>query len=284
MTRTTVVMPAHNEENVIGPALVSLLTAPVGEIDVIVVANGCTDRTVERARAASDRVRVVEVADASKIGALNAGSDAVESFPVVFVDADVLVSGEDLVTLARRLDADPRVMVAAPAMTVLPSRSWLVRQHYRVWELTDYRSSGHIGSGVYMLSAAGRTRFDRFPDVIADDLFVQRLFAPDERLTPSDLFFTVRAPASVGALIGRNTRIAAGNRQLAADFPHLAPPTASAGAASLLRRALRRPALWPGVAVYTYVYMTAHRRAKALLRRRVAIDWTRDETTRTVDA
>ena len=284
MTRTTVVVPAHDEESVIGRGLRALLTAPEGDVDVIVVANGCTDRTAERARAESERIRVIEVAAASKIGALNAGSDAAESFPVVFVDADVVVSGEDLVELARRLDAEPNAHVASPAMMVLPSSSWLVRQHYRVWALTDYRTTGHIGSGVYMLSAEGRTRFDRFPDVIADDLFVQRLFSPGERLTPSDLIFTVQAPGSVGALIGRNTRIAAGNRQLAAEFPELAPPAASAGAASLLKRALRRPRLWPGVAVYTYVYLTAHRRAKALLRARSAIAWSRDETTRTVAA
>ncbi|MET0781290.1 MAG: glycosyltransferase [Microbacterium sp.] len=284
MTRTTVVVPAHDEENVIGTGLRALLDAPEDDLDVIVVANGCTDQTVERARAESARIRVIEVAAASKIAALNAGIDAAGSFPVVFVDADVVVSGHDLVELARRLDAEPQAHVASPAMRVLPSSSWLVRQHYRVWALTDYRTKGHIGSGVYMLNAEGRARVDRFPDVIADDLFVQRLFSPDERLTPSDLTFTVRAPASVAALIGRNTRIAAGNRQLAEQFPDLAPPTASAGASSLLKRALRKPALWPGVAVYTVVYLTAHRRAKALLRNRSAIHWTRDETTRTVTA
>ncbi|MET0830115.1 MAG: glycosyltransferase family A protein [Microbacterium sp.] len=282
--QTTVVVPAHNEENVIGHALRGILEAGEREVDVIVVANGCTDRTVERARAAGNRVRVVEVAEASKIGALNAGDDAAESFPIAFVDADVVVSGNDLVALARRLDASPQALVASPAMTVLPSRSWWVRQYYRVWALTDYRTSGHIGSGVYMLSAAGRARFDRFPEVIADDLFVQRLFSTQERLTPSDLAFAVRAPGSVAALIGRNTRIAAGNRQLAAAFPELAPPSGSAGAASLLKRALRRPTLWPGVAVYTFVYLTAHQRAKALLRRRQAIGWTRDESTRAAAA
>jgi len=186
---------------------------------------------------------------------------------------------------ASNFGRDPRAGIANPNQYGAHSL-WhaILGQHYRVWALTDYRTAGHIGSGVYMLSAEGRTRFDRFPDVIADDLFVQRLFSPGERLTPSDLIFTVQAPGSVGALIGRNTRIAAGNRQLAAEFPELAPPAASAGAASLLKRALRRPRLWPGVAVYTYVYLTARRRAKALLRARSAIAWTRDETTRTVAA
>lgn len=284
MTLVSVVIPAHNEENVIGPALSALQDAAAGELDIVVVANGCTDATVERARAQGRGVRVIEIDEASKIAALNTGSDRTHTFPVAFVDADVTVSGETLVELARRLDASPDTLVAAPAMVVLPSSSWLVRQHYRVWELTDYRSQGHIGSGVYLLSEGGRARFDRFPDLIADDLYVQRLFGPGERLTPTDLTFVVRAPGSIAALIRRNTRIAAGNRQLAVAFPDLAPPTGGAGASALLRRAARRPGLWAGVVVYSSVYLTSRRRAKALERRQSTIPWARDETTRTVDA
>ena len=165
-------------------------------------------------------------------------------------------------------------------MRVLPSESWAVRQYYRVWALTDYRSAGHIGSGVYMLTAAGRTRIGEFPDVVADDLFVQRMFDDHERLTPQDLWFDVRAPGSLRALIHRNARIAAGNRQLSARFPHLAPPPASSGARSLVGRVWRRPSLWLGFAIYCVVYSTAHRRARAMGRRSDTIQWNRDETTR----
>jgi len=280
MTALSVVIPAHNEEAVIARALRGLLDSAADDIDVIVAANGCSDETVSRALAVDPRVRVVETGTASKIAALNLGSDAVVRYPVAFVDADVRVSGEDLATLAARLEADATLFVAAPAMQVTPSRSWWVRQYYRVWALTDYRASGHIGSGVYMLTAAARSRFDRFPDVIADDLFIQRLFAPEERLTPRDLDFCVDAPATVRALIGRNTRIAAGNRQLAESFPDLAPPPGSTGARALVGRVWRRPGLWVGFAVYAGVYLTAHRRARRLLARRAEIAWTRDDTTR----
>lgn len=279
MTRVTVVMPAHDEANVIGTALRGILDAPEGELEVIVAANGCTDDTGERARDAGARVRVIEIAPASKIAALNAGSREVESYPVVYVDADVTVSGRDLVTLARGL-ADSGAHVAAPKMRVRPSPSWWVRQYYRVWELTGYRSEGHIGSGVYMLSADGRERFADFPAVIADDLFVQRLFAPSERYTPEDLFFSVDAPRSLGALVRRNTRIAAGNRQLAQAYPDLAPTGAGVGARTLVRRVWRRPSLWVGFAVYAAVYLTTHRRAAALLTHQRDIAWNRDTTTR----
>jgi glycosyltransferase involved in cell wall biosynthesis len=275
----TVVVPAHDEESVIVEALGAILDAPEGDIDVIVVANGCTDRTVERARAAGERVRVLEVAEASKIAALNGGSREVDHYPVAFVDADVTVSGTDLLALAEGL-RESGALVAAPRMRVADSPSWWVRQYYRVWALTGYRSEGHIGSGVYMLSEEGRARFGAFPEVIADDLFVQRLFEPSERHTPADVTFSVDAPRSLSALTRRNTRIAAGNRQLAQQYPDRAPSGAGVGARTLVRRVWRRPGLWIGFAVYATVYTVTHRRAAALLARQHDIAWNRDTTTR----
>lgn len=279
MTALSVVIPAHDEEALIEGTLRRICSASSGEIDVVVVANGCSDATTERARNV-DGVRVVEIARASKIAALNAGSDAVDVYPVAFVDADVAVDGEVLVELARRLDEHPVALVAAPRLRVLPSRSWWVRQYYRVWALTDYRTTAHVGSGIYMLSAAGRARFDAFPDVIADDLFVQRLFAPEERLAVDDLEFTVQAPATLRALIGRNGRIAAGNYQLARERPDLVTGERGTGVARLARRVAPRPGLWVGFVVYSAVYVLAHRRGERMLRRTAPVAWTRDETTR----
>jgi glycosyltransferase involved in cell wall biosynthesis len=278
MTALTVVIPAHDEQNIIESALRSILDARQ-QLEIVVVANGCSDATAERARRTDPAIRVIDIPEASKIAALNAGSRAVVAYPVAFVDADVAVSGADLVALAERLGDGPE-HVASPRMRVIPSTSWWVRQYYRVWALTDYRSSGHIGSGVYMLSAEGRARFGDFPAVIADDLYVQRLFRADERLTPDDLHFSVRAPGNLRALVKRNTRIAAGNLELAEVFPELTPPSPGAGASSLVTRVWRRPGLWVGFAVYTAVYVLARRRARALRNGQHQIAWSRDETSR----
>ncbi|CAN5428876.1 glycosyltransferase [soil metagenome] len=283
MTAISVVVPAHDEEGLIRSTLRSLHDATRGSIDIVVVANGCQDATAARAREV-DGVRVIEISEASKIRALNVGNGAVSVSPVAFVDADVTVRGDDLLELARRMQRDAGIHVASPRMRVQSSTSWAVRQYYRVWALTDYRSAGHIGSGVYMLGAEGRARIGEFPDIVADDTFVQRMFAPDERLTPDDLWFEVRAPGSLRALVHRNSRIAAGNRQLSILFPELAPPSASAGARALLGRVWRRPSMWAAFVIYTAVYSAAHRRAGALARQSDGITWHRDETTRTVPA
>ncbi len=44
--RASVVIPAHNEEHVIGRCLDRLAQSASSELEVVVVANGCTDRTV----------------------------------------------------------------------------------------------------------------------------------------------------------------------------------------------------------------------------------------------
>ena len=58
----SVIIPAHNEEKVLGRCLDALLAdSRPGEMEIVVAANGCTDRTVEIARGYCNPVRVVEV-------------------------------------------------------------------------------------------------------------------------------------------------------------------------------------------------------------------------------
>jgi cellulose synthase/poly-beta-1,6-N-acetylglucosamine synthase-like glycosyltransferase len=70
-----IVIPAHNEAAVIARTLRSL--APLcesTEVEVIVVCNGCTDETAAIARGVRG-VTVLEVAEASKTAAMNAGDE-----------------------------------------------------------------------------------------------------------------------------------------------------------------------------------------------------------------
>ena len=68
-----VIIPAHNEEAVIGRCLGTLLAAaPPGALEVIVVANGCSDRTAATAAAfGPPDVRVVELGQASEHAAIH---------------------------------------------------------------------------------------------------------------------------------------------------------------------------------------------------------------------
>jgi len=223
---------------------------------------------------------VVEIAQASKIAALNAGDAAADVYPRAYVDADVRISSATLLALADALSDDAVPRVAAPRLVVDTKGSeWAVRQYFRAWMLSSYHADGHVGSGVYALSQAGRQRFGMFPEVIADDRFVQLHFAPDERMQLLGHEFAVPAPRTLAAQVARNTRILAGNRQLVVQDAWAATGPAS-GHRELLARATRRPGAWPGVAVYSYAYAVARLRARRALRRGEGVRWNRDETTR----
>jgi glycosyltransferase involved in cell wall biosynthesis len=276
----SVVVPVHNEGALLAGNLRRMLEGEAGRrIDLIVVANGCTDDSAAIARSVSPRVRVVEIPQPSKIAALNAGDATASVYPRAYVDADVRISSTTLLALAQALPDDGVPRVAAPRLVVDTGGSaWAVRQYFRAWMLSSYHADGHVGSGVYALSRAGRQRFGTFPDVIADDRFVQLQFSPEERIQLSGHEFAVPAPRTLAAQVARNTRILAGNRQLVARAGTAAPT--SSGHGELLARAVRRPASWPGVAVYSYAYAAARIRARRALRRGGEVAWSRDETTR----
>lgn len=276
----SVIVPAHDEERVIGRMLERLLEGADGRLEIVVVANGCRDSTAATARAAGPGILVVELDEASKIAALNAGDDATTVFPRAYVDADVEVSGGTLLELAAVLAAE-RPLVASPGLHLdLTGASTAVRLYYRIWQLRTVGRSGHIGSGVYAVNRAGRERFGRFPAIIADDRFVQGRFAEDERMTLPNATFTVRPPRTLAAHLHRGARIAAGNLQLEAAGLTGAAPAPGSSLGALARRVIPRPGLWLPFLVYGWVQWRTRRLASKRLAGHPEIAWARDESSR----
>jgi len=144
----SVVVPAHNEAQVLGRLLGQL--APAGtpdDVDVIVVANGCTDDTAQIAGGHGPRVRVLSIPVPSKREALLAGDQAATSFPRIYVDADVEIGLADIRALAGAL-ARPGALAAGPERVLaLSGASWLVRWYYDVWARLPEVRSGLFGRG-----------------------------------------------------------------------------------------------------------------------------------------
>lgn len=275
----SVIIPAHNEATIIAGTIASILRDDLeAHIDVIVAANGCTDDTADAARRCSPQVRVVEIDEASKPAALNAGDDASEVFPRIYVDADVKISSEAIFSLASALTSGS-VLAAAPQMEVDLSRSnWLVKEYYRIWALTDYRQGILIGAGVYGVSEVGRERWGLFPDIVADDRFVQLQFDDFECQVLSEHTFTIRAPASLRSQVRRVTRVQVGNAQLGRLFPEL--KGGSAPATNLIRSVAAHPRLYPGFVVYAATKLWVRFRARGILKSGKKIAWHKDATSR----
>jgi glycosyltransferase involved in cell wall biosynthesis len=281
----SVVIPAHNEEKVIGACLARMFDgAADGELDVVVVANGCDDRTAEIARSIHPDVRVLELAVGSKPLALNLGDETAVGFPRFYVDADIQL-GIDAIRQVVAVLRSGEALSAAPRMRLdLEGRPWRVRAFYDIWTQLHYVTNNHVGSGVCALSEAARSRFDRFPDIVADDLFLLNLCEPDERASVADCEFVDRTPFTLRDLVRIKGRSAAGNWEYAARYKEAARRSRElngprGSGASVL---LRRPTEWPALAIYTGVYVAAQARGWWKFRFGDLSHWDRDESARDV--
>ncbi|HSO17047.1 MAG TPA: WecB/TagA/CpsF family glycosyltransferase [Arthrobacter sp.] len=179
--RGSVIIPAHNEAAVIARTLEPLAPlAATGQLEVIVACNGCTDSTAAIARG-FDGVTVLDLGQSSKAAALNAGDAAASQWPRLYLDADVQISPGAVRAVFAALSPG-RVLAARPAARFdLQGAHPLIRSYYRTKVRLPSARSGLWGAGVYGLSREGRQRFQQFPGLTADDLFVDRLFEPGEK-------------------------------------------------------------------------------------------------------
>ena len=276
----SIVIPAHNEETTIGRCLSRLLGEGSSEsLRVVVACNGCSDRTAEFARQFGDRVTVIETDVASKVYAMNLGDEASQGFPRFYMDADVVLSPNDIREVERTLQSGG-VLAAAPRMQMdFSNASWAVRAFYHVWMALPYTRAGMMGVGVYALSDEGRRRFGRFPDIIADDGYIRVLFKPHERAAVDAAKSIVKAPSTLAGLIKIKTRSRLGGFQLAMLYPELMRNDDKHYGAAIWD-ILKRPSIWPCVPVYLYVNLTAKRRALMQFRQLDQYVWERDDSSR----
>jgi glycosyltransferase involved in cell wall biosynthesis len=275
----SVIVPAHDEERVLPRTLGKLLSGLPLDVQVLVVPNGCRDRTAEVARSFGPRVEVVEVEEASKTAALNAGDSAARGYPRVYLDADVDLSGGDLAKVLATLEAGA---VAAEPVACLETRgaSACVRAYYAVWRALHGREPGDVGCGLYALSEVGRARFGAFPSVISDDGFVRAHFAPGEIRHVTEAESVVLTPRSLGGLLKIKTRSRLGALQLEQRFPDLWARKRELGR-SLGQKMLGLPVhLWPLLPLYALVQVLVRRRAGRLALDLEGYRWERDESSR----
>jgi len=276
----SVIIPAHNEERVIVRCLSHLIEGiDFDLVEIIVVCNGCVDQTATLVRQGFKQVKVVENSIASKAKALNVGDDLASGFPRIYIDADVLVSGADVLILAEEM-LNQQLLAASPVLNVdLSNRSWSIRQFYKIWCGLPYVVEGTIGSGIYALSEEGRRRFDRFPDIVADDGFIRSLFSPEERGVITGCFFVVFPPMNLTDLVRIKTRVKSGNYELKNTFPEMLREGRTRNK-NVFFSMFRDLSLWPGLLVYFCVNLCTHVGGAYRFRFGNKHYWSRDDSSR----
>lgn len=261
---TSIIVPAHNEASRIGGNL-TLLTLGAGfdEFEIIVVANGCTDPTVDVARSIPG-VRVIDLPEPGKAAALRAGDAAATRLARIYLDADVALSAHEARALAKAV-TQPGIHAATGRRRIVTRGSSLgVRAFYAVNRRLPVYDDGLFGRGVIAVGPIGRARFDEFPDLVADDLFLDSLFTPDEKVQVDDVVTSVVAPRRTMQLIRRLARVRSGNRAV-----RTASQARGASSSSWLRHVvLPRPWLWPAGICYAVVVIAAE-----VMSRRAGLTW-----------
>lgn len=124
------IVPAYNEEKYIGRAIQSLLSAayPEDKLEVIVVDDGSTDQTLQRANAyANDRVRVFHKENGGKHSALNYGLLFAEGEIIVTIDADCIVHSNAIREIVASFQVDPTIGAVAGDIRLINRHSLLMR-------------------------------------------------------------------------------------------------------------------------------------------------------------
>jgi glycosyltransferase involved in cell wall biosynthesis len=258
---------------------------------VTVVANGCTDATTQVA-AARAGVRVLNLSTAGKVAALNAGDEVAVGYPRIYLDADVVIPAAGIRSLCDAL-AVSCATSSAPVLAVTARREvdvsrspLMVRSYFAISSRLPVFRHALFGRGVIALSAEGRRRFDWFPDVVADDLFLDSLFATAEKREVDSVSSRISAPRRTRDLLRRLARVRRGNASMRAALP--ATSDLHGGAARRRARTswlrdvvLRDPTLVPAAICYAAITIIAS--ALARLPQQPGAAWGRDDSSRSND-
>jgi peptidoglycan-N-acetylglucosamine deacetylase len=144
----TVLVPAYNEERVVGRTVSTVLASDYPALNVIVIDDGSSDDTAgaaSRQFADEPHVRVVRKENGGKATALNHGLELTSDEFVVCIDADTVLAPDAIGKLVAPL-SDPRVGAVAGNVKVGNRRNPLT-----LWQSVEYITSQNFDRRAYSM-------------------------------------------------------------------------------------------------------------------------------------
>jgi hypothetical protein len=156
---------------------------------------------------------VVETTEAGKTNALNIADALVCAFPRFYLDADVILAPGDLARLARHLERQEAEIVSPRIAWDLSGVPPISREMARTWLALPY--AGHAAFQIVIgLSRAGRARWERFPRILGDDVFMAAMIPPERRRIVDEVRVFTRPPTRFDSWVRTRTRWRRGEREL----------------------------------------------------------------------
>jgi cellulose synthase/poly-beta-1,6-N-acetylglucosamine synthase-like glycosyltransferase len=122
--RISVIVPAYNEEKVIGETIGALLATDYPDKEIIVVDDGSKDKTLEVAMKFKEKIKVIHKENGGKASALNQGLLYATGDIVVIVDADTIIGHSSLKHIAKSM-IDENVAAVAGNVKIRNKINWL---------------------------------------------------------------------------------------------------------------------------------------------------------------
>jgi len=268
-TGFSIVVPVYNESARIEETSRYLLDGLARDVEVVFVCNGCTDDSEKKLHSVvRNRAKVISCGRGKAL-AIREGERHLEKFPRFYVDADVLISGHAISVLADELKTLDLMLVSPVIEYDLSETSWASRLVQTLWLDLPHGRHGAFHH-VLGVSAEGRACWQDFPNLIADDSFIEAMIPMGRKRISATQLVLVRPPRTLRSFIMVRARWSQGQRQLVSRG--LAAPRTRGQKRALFRFIFFRP-----VAVTLYGVAKI---AGCLIRRRGYDEWYTDQTSR----
>jgi len=276
LPKGSVIIPVCNEAKVLPKTAAALKLALRGmDFEVIYVCNGVTDASVQAIESVFlEEARIIQLPEANKTAALNAGDLAASSFPRFYLDADISFEPATLQVLQRTLQEGHADLVGARITSDTSAASSWARAASEVW-LSLPHARRDAFQCLIGFSEAGRSAWQELPDIIADDSFITSCVPPERRLRHNEVTLDMPLPLDFWSWVRVRARWLQGQREMEALGR---PIPASSGQSRELLAGLRRPTWAPKVLAFLCVRLLAS--VWCLFSPRNKAHWDRDESTR----
>ena len=231
----SIIIAAYNEEKYISDKIANALSQkyPDGELQIIVISDGSSDKTLDIANNFEDpRLTVIEVTDRmGKANALNHGIKLATGDIIVFTDANVFFKSDAIQKLIQHFtDEQCGAVSGCVELVAMDSGEPLGEGAYMKYErfIQKCESKIHTMVGIDGGMFAIRKKFihDVPVNIILDDFYLamKALANHAKIIYEPNALATELVPASVSQEFRRKTRIAAGGFQMLMHIEFLKKP------------------------------------------------------------